>query len=184
MGADTERAAVVTAIDQASDLDRRFAAFVHAYRDKARRLAWRLVGGDEAAADDVTQDALVKAYRGLASFREEAKLETWFFRILVHQAHSYRRWRAVREMWSGPSEIEPADPSPRAEGDPMLREQIAGALERLTTPQRDAFVLVHLEGFTVREAAGVMKKAEGTVKSHLQRALKSLRKELAHLMAE
>ena len=83
------------------DLERRFRSLVDSHRDRALRLAWRLVGGDEAAAEDVTQDAFVKAYRGLHRFRGEAALETWFYRILVRQAHSYRRWRAVREIWSG-----------------------------------------------------------------------------------
>jgi RNA polymerase sigma-70 factor (ECF subfamily) len=164
-----------------ADLDRRFATFVHTHRDRAWRLAWRLLGGDDAAADDVTQDALVRAYGALSKFREESKLETWFFRILVRQVNTYRRWKAVRDLWNAGSDIDAADPRPQAETDPLLRRRIAGALSQLTASQRDAFVLVHLEGFTVAEAAGVMGKAEGTVKSHLHRALESLRKDLGDL---
>ncbi len=82
------------------DLERRFAEFVGTHRVRARRLAFRLTGGDEAAAEDVTQDALVRAYTALGRFRGEAKLETWFYQILVRQAHNYRRWRRVREAWS------------------------------------------------------------------------------------
>ena len=77
------------------DLEQRFSLFVGTHRERARRLAWRLVGGDDGAAEDVTQDAFVKAYQGLSTFREEASLETWFYRILVRQAHNYRRWRSV-----------------------------------------------------------------------------------------
>ena len=83
-----------------------FSTFVALQRDRARRLAWRLVGGDEAAAEDVTQEAFVKAYQALDSFRGEASLETWFYRILVRQAHNYRRWRAVRTLWQRESEEE------------------------------------------------------------------------------
>ncbi len=53
-----------------------FSTFVVAQQDRARRLAWRLVGGDEAAAEDVTQDAFVKAYQALDGFQGEASLET------------------------------------------------------------------------------------------------------------
>ena len=165
----------------AADLERRFADFVASHRDRARRVAWRLVGGDEAAAEDVAQEAFVKAYGALGRFREESKLETWFYRILLRQAHNHRRWRAVRERWSGGSGGDPADPSAPVPGDPGLRRRIADALGRLTRRQREAFVLVHMEGFTVREAAASLGKPTGTVKSHLHRALRGLRAELADL---
>jgi RNA polymerase sigma-70 factor (ECF subfamily) len=165
----------------AASLEQRFTAFVAAHRDRARRVAWRLVGGDEAAAEDVTQEAFVKAYRALGRFREDSKLETWFYRILVRQSHNHRRWRAVRQRWSGGSGEDVADPSPEVPGDPGLRRRIAEALDRLTRRQREAFILVHLEGFTVSESAKLLGKPTGTVKSHLHRALRTLRAELADL---
>ena len=169
-------------------------------------MAWRLVGGDDGAAEDVTQDAFVKAYQGLSTFREEASLDTWFYRILVRQAHNYRRWRSVRETWGQlwnqkqTAENEQngqntsADHSYETEqlaeqlsvseqeyGDPFLRQRIARALERLTHSQREAFILIHMEGFSVRECADMIGKPTGTVKSHLHRALTGLRTELADL---
>lgn len=158
-----------------------FSAFVVSHRERARRLAWRLVGGDEAAAEDVTQDALVKAYQALGSFRGDASLETWFYRILVRQAHNYRRWRAVRDVWNRVWEEDPPDPSTGILRDPGLRRRIAQALDRLSRRQREAFILVHLEGFTVQECAELLGKPPGTVKSHLHRALTALRAELADL---
>lgn len=163
------------------DLERRFRSLVETHRDRALRLAWRLVGGDAAAAEDVTQDAFVKAFRGLRGFRGDAALETWFYRILVRQAHSYRRWRRVRALWTGGVLDDPADPRPAAPGDPALRQRIADALDRLTRSQREAFVLVHLEGFRIGECAEVLGKPVGTVKSHLHRALVHLRRDLADL---
>ena len=171
MGSD----AIAEASEAAADLDRRFATFVRTHRDRAWRLAWRLLKGDDAAADDVTQDALVRAYRALASFREESKLETWFFRILVRQVESHRRWKAVRDLWTASEESDAADPRARADSDPLVRRRIVRALDRLSATQRAAFVMVHLEGFSVRETAEVLGKAEGTVKSHLHRARKRMR---------
>ena len=161
-------------------LEERFSDFVASHRDRARRLAWRLIGGDEDAAEDVVQDAFVKAYRALGGFREDSSLETWFYRILVNQAHKHRRWRAVRQRWSAVWDEERAVSSLDA-GDPALRRRISQALAKLTRRQREAFVLVHFEGFTVRETGNLLGAPEGTVKSHLHRALKALRIELADL---
>ena len=161
-----------------------FGTFVALQRDRARRLAWRLVGGDEAAAEDVTQEAFVRAYQALGRFRGEASLETWFYRILVRQAHNYRRWRAVRTLWQRESVEEPMDPTSAVQGDPGLRRRIAQALDQLSRRQREAFVLVHLEGFTVQECADFLGSPSGTVKSHLHRALVKLRTELADLNDE
>ena len=66
----------------------------------------------------------------------------------------------------------------------MLRRRIAAALERLSAAQRETFVLVHLEGFSITEAAAVLGKAPGTLKSHLHRALVSLRETLGDLRRE
>jgi RNA polymerase sigma-70 factor (ECF subfamily) len=158
-----------------------FDAFVGTHRDRAVRLAFRLLRGDAAAAEDVTQNAFLRAHRGLANFRQEASLDTWFYRILVREAQRHRRWQAVRWMWSAEmtEAREPVDEHPS--GDPGLRRRIATALERLTAAQREAFVLVHLEGFSISEAAAILGKAPGTMKSHLHRALESLRSELADL---
>jgi RNA polymerase sigma-70 factor (ECF subfamily) len=164
-----------------SDLEERFASFVASHRERALRLAWRLVGGDDAAAEDVTQEAFIKAYRGLRSFREEASLGTWFYRILVREASNHRRWRRVRERWLVPLTREDLVPGPEAPTEVVLRRRIARALDTLSPAQRGAFVLVHMEGFTVAEAAEVLGKAPGTVKSHLHRALVGLRRELADL---
>jgi RNA polymerase sigma-70 factor (ECF subfamily) len=165
----------------AEEREERFRALVASHRERAVRLAWRLLGGDLAVAEDVAQDAFLRAYRGLPRFREESSLDTWFYRILVRQAESYRRWRRVRALWTTQSEAEPADPSPPVQSDPVVRRRIAMALSRLPAGQRQVFVLVHMEGFTVEESALLLGKAVGTVKSHLHRALTALRADLADL---
>jgi RNA polymerase sigma-70 factor (ECF subfamily) len=168
----------------AEDREARFAAFAASHRERALRLAWRLVGGDAAAAEDVTQDAFVKAYRGLGQFRDEAQLSTWFYRILVRQAYSFLRWRRVRERFGGDVPEEPPDSAPTPESDPALQRRIAQALATLPRTQRDAFLLVNLEGFTVNEAAEIMGRAPGTLKSNLHRARLALRRQLDDVLAD
>jgi RNA polymerase sigma-70 factor (ECF subfamily) len=164
-----------------AEREHRFEALVSEHRDRAIGLAWRLLGGDGAAAEDVAQEAFLRAYRGLARFREDAQLSTWFYRILVNEVQRHRRWRWVRERVAGEMPEEPHDPSPRAQSDPAMRDRVARALDGLPRGQREAFVLVHLEGLTIRETAELTGRAMGTVKSHLHRALRALRRELADL---
>ncbi|MDX2166714.1 MAG: RNA polymerase sigma factor [Deltaproteobacteria bacterium] len=165
----------------AVDPDTRFLAFVQSHQERAVRMAWRLLGGDAAAAEDVAQEAFLKAHRGLGDFRDDASLSTWFYRILVNEARSYRRWRGVRQRWTAiwqPDEPQFDPPAPTVEGDPILRRRLAAALERLPRGQREVFVLVHLEGFTLEQTAAQLGKALGTVKAHLHRALHHLRADL------
>jgi len=166
--------------------DQRFARLVEQHREQAVRVAWRLTGEDRSTAEEVAQDAFLRAYSGLSRFRDESEMSTWFFRILVRQAANRRRWRGLRQRWGDlwgasndeGSQVEQAPDVVVAAADPVLRDRIAGAMERLSPGQRAIFTLVHLEGFTVREAAAIAAIAPGTAKSHLHRALKTLRSEL------
>lgn len=158
-----------------------FAEFVAARRERAVRVAYRLLGGDAAAAEDVAQNALLRAWRGLGSFRGDARLDTWFYRILVREVHRQRRWQALRQLFGRDAAVQPEPRDERPPRDGALGRRIAAALGQLSDAQREVFVLVHLEELTVREAAEVLGKALGTVKSHLHRALATLRAELADL---
>jgi RNA polymerase sigma-70 factor (ECF subfamily) len=162
-------------------LERRFEALVTEHGEHAVGLAWRLLGGEAAAAEDVAQEAFLRAYRGLGSFRDEAQLSSWFYRILVNEVQRHRRWRWIRQRVAGEMPEEPRDPGARVDSDPAMRSRIANALDTLPRGQREAFVLVHLEGMTLREAAEVTGRAVGTMKSHLHRATRALRGELADL---
>ncbi len=172
---------VLSADEVLADREARFRAFVESHRARAVSLAWRLLGGDDAAAEDVAQQAFLRAWRALPRFREDAALSTWFFRILVRQAAAHRRWRFG--FWRKRDALgrEPRAEASDVHADEGLRRRIAAALETLSRGQREVFVLVHLEGFTVTEAAEVLELAPGTVKSHLHRALAALRAELSDL---
>ena len=157
-----------------------FATFAETRRERALRVAYRLLSGDAATAEDEVQNAFFRAHRALAGFRGESSLDTWFYRILVREVQRQRRWQGLRRLFADPEEAERM-PDRRPSGDPVLRRRIARALGRLSAGQREAFVLVHLEQFSVAEAADVSGKAVGTVKSHLHRALVALRSELGDL---
>lgn len=160
----------------------RFLAFASEHQDAAIRTASRLLGGDRAAAEDVAQEAFLRAYTGLARFRGESSLRTWFYRILIREAQRHRRWQSVRKVWSTSSLSDVELPeAPRIPSDGALRRRLLAALEQLTRRQREALVLVHLEQFTVNETAELLGTSPGTVKTHLHRALRALRRDLADL---
>ncbi len=176
-------------MESEADLELCFDAFVNDHRERALRLAWRLLGGDAAAAEDVAQEAFARAYRGLSRFRGEAALTTWFHRILVNEVRRHQRWRALRAAWWVDDREPDTVPDPSSCGDalrpdPALRRRIGDAIAALPRGQREAFVLVHLEGLTLSEAASATGRAVGTMKSHLHRALASLRDRLADLAPE
>lgn len=158
-----------------------FERFVARYRERAVRIAFRLLGGDASGAEDAAQNAFLRAYLGIGGFRGDARLETWFYRILLREVARQRRRRSIRLVFGWPDEHLPEPPDPRPTSDPVVRRRVADALSRLTRAQREVFVLVHLEGFTLAQAAEITGKALGTSKSHLHRALASLREQLGDL---
>ena len=160
--------------------ERVFAELVAGHRDRAVSIAWRLIGGDRGAAEDIAQEAFIKAYRSLDQFRGEGDMAAWFYRIVVRLAHNERRWRAVRERFARVAGRS-AEPTFDGSRDHGLVRRIADAMERLSRGQREAFVLVYLEEMTITEAAETLERAPGTIKSHLHRALATMRAELGDL---
>ena len=174
----------------ASELGERFSALVARERQRTVALAYHLTGGNLELAKDVAQEAFFRAFRALPRFRGEAELRTWLVRIVIRQAAtSLRRQARQRHLgvaWPWASEDPPA--AAHASGEPSsvvelggVRVRISAALLRLSTSQRAAFSLVHLEGVSIEEAARMLGRSPGTVKSHLHRALRALRSELGDL---
>ena len=79
-----------------ADREERFGVFVAPHRERACRLAGRLVGGDEAAAEDVTQEVFSSLPRKLRSFRGEAKFSAWLCRITTNLTIDYIRKQSAR----------------------------------------------------------------------------------------
>ena len=148
--------------------------------ERAVRIAWRLVGGDAALAEDIAQDAFIRAHQGLGRFRGDAELGSWFYRIVVNEALRHHRRERTRKRvlaFMGADSGSEIEAEPRS--DPPLQRRMADALGALTPGERAAVVLVHLEQFTVNETAEFLGKRPGTVKSQLHRGLRKLRASLA-----
>jgi RNA polymerase sigma-70 factor (ECF subfamily) len=156
-----------------------FDALARAYRGRLLGLCFRYTGNREDA-DDVAQDALLRAYRGLAGFRGDASFRTWLYRIAVNACLNWtaaRRWRAAPaeelEAIPDPSPT-PAERLARREEEGWVRRAVAGLPER----QRITLLLRVYEDLSHKEIAEVMGCSVGTVKANFFFALKNLRKRL------
>ena len=176
-------AEVVLSVDCARDINEEFRVLVRDYRGKALALAYRYVN-DKSAASDVAQEAFLKAHRALPKFRGESKISTWFYTILVREAKRYnqrqKRKEQILNLFALRSKVEPCSTAQQFEkvARHNLQQEILKALGKLSTNQRDVIILIYMQGMSVDETAKILGKANGTIKSHLNRALQKLREEL------
>jgi RNA polymerase sigma-70 factor (ECF subfamily) len=142
---------------------------------------------DAHDADEAVQDAFLKVFTHITSYREEFPFEVWFTRILVNGCLDLRKARARRLRWALPmpaspdvlAQVEPVANQPSPEERLMSSErakQIAGAVERLPDRQRLVFTLCHVAEQSTSEVSRALGLSEATVRVHLFRAVRKLRK--------
>ena len=137
---------------------------------------------DAAEADEAVQDAFVRAFTRLETYRDEHPFEVWFTRILVNACVDRQRARqrrarrlvALDDLASEPAASRSASPERRATGQ-AWREAVNAAVERLPARQREVFVLCHLSDHTPRDVSMMTGMRESTVRVHLFRAVHKLR---------
>ena len=192
--ADTAAASAVKALQaegRHAEARERYAELVGRHQRRASRIAFHYMR-DAAESDEAVQDAFVKAYSHLASFREELPFEVWFTRILINGCLDRIKSRTRRERWMAPMPEAPgserdfaermADGGPSPEDQLLARERrqrLAAALAKLPPRQRSVFMLSHYEGCTSREVSAMTGLNESTVRVHLFRAIRKLRTLLA-----
>ena len=190
--ADTRAAAAVKALRAAGDhaaARDRFAELVSRHQRRASRIAFHYLR-EAAEADEAVQDAFVKAYSHLASFREALPFEIWFTRILINGCLDRIKARGRRERWIVPIEAVGDASVPVARGlspeaallSRERRRALAGALAKLPERQRSVFVLSQVEGHSAREVGEITGLNESTVRVHLFRAIRRLRKLLTETL--
>jgi RNA polymerase sigma-70 factor (ECF subfamily) len=160
-----------------------FVTIVERYKHRLTRLAHSVVHNEEDALD-VVQEALVKVYKGLNSFRSSSTLYTWLYRVVMNHAIDLVRRRgkvsfeSTAEMvYELPDTMDAGRPdkeSLRSE----LREMIFAAVDRLPEKQRSVILLREIEGLSYHEIADVIGCSEGTVMSRLYYGREQLRKML------
>jgi RNA polymerase sigma-70 factor (ECF subfamily) len=166
-----------------------FVEIVDRYKTRLMRLAQSVVHNEDDALD-VLQEALIKAYRGLASFRGTSALYTWLYRIVMNQAIDFVRRRPSVTIEST-SDMLRELPDTRGMAEPdretlntELRETIFAAIDRLPRKHREVILLREVEGLSYKEIAEVVGCNEGTVMSRLYYARERLRNQLEPYLRE
>jgi RNA polymerase sigma-70 factor, ECF subfamily len=149
------------------------------YKDRVFSIAVEYLRGDESAAKDVTQEVFVKAFRGVRTFREDARFTTWLYRLVTNACvDELRRHRRLVFMGDVPQHLHPAThQSEPAEFD----REVKTALARLSPKLRMVILLRYFEDLSYDEIAEVLGVTSGTVASRLNRAHRALGRSLAHL---
>jgi RNA polymerase sigma-70 factor (ECF subfamily) len=162
-----------------------YRVLVERHMRKAYNLAYSFVN-DHAGAEDITQDAFIRAYHALPSFRGEAGFGTWLYRIVTNLSlNTLKQRRALSDrevtMESLPS---PHDGTEEFARRGEIKAHVERALHELPTLQRAVVILRHFDGLSTRQVSAILGCSEGTVKTHLFRGLKKLREKLAYLKTE
>jgi RNA polymerase sigma-70 factor (ECF subfamily) len=142
------------------------------------RLAWRL-SSDESAAEDIVQEAFIKAWRKIGSFRMEASFKSWLHRITVNTAMDYLRKQSRRKKFETEEpEWEPGLTSaemPSHDTQIDIRKQTEAAMMDLSEIERSALMLKHFEGHSINEIALILEITTGACKQAIFRAVKKMR---------
>ncbi len=159
-----------------------FAALVRAHQNEVYTLARRLVG-DPHLASDVAQEAMIRAWKALPSFRGDARLSTWLHRITVNTAWTHKK-RAKRHSASSIDDFTdlaavPGADHPEVAGELLeLRGRLRHALDRLPVALRQIVVLKNVYGWTHAEISEAMGISVTASKVRLHRARARLAKDL------
>ncbi len=164
-----------------------FEDLVRTHQRQIYRILW-LQLRDTDAAETLTQECFLRAYRKWADFRGDSSVGTWLIRIALNLARDHVRnrrlgfWRRIR--WANPAATtEPVvpDPDPSPERHLLARERLAAVwaqVDRLPVRQRTCFMLRYIEEMPIAAIAETLQVEVGTVKAHLARALGAVRQHM------
>jgi RNA polymerase sigma-70 factor (ECF subfamily) len=170
----------------------RFGGLVAAHQRRALRIAFQYLR-DAAEADEAVQDAFVKVFSHIGSYREAWPFEVWFTRILINGCLDRRKARVRRDRWIVPADdatlaghdrrvLASGHPHISMQADPEARllarerqARMTAAIDRLEGRQRTVFMLCHYGDCTPREVGAMIGLNESTVRVHLFRAARKLR---------
>jgi len=171
---DTRRDPEIIAAVLAGNSDA-YADLVDRYRDRCNRFAVRFLG-DRDDADEALQSAFIRAFRGLAAFRDRDRFGSWLFQILVNECRTLaaRRTRRATRFVSDEGLLDGATVEHPANSEEMLAE-IQRALDQLEVEQREAFLLKHVEELSYEEMSEITGAGISALKMRVKRACSRLR---------
>jgi RNA polymerase sigma-70 factor (ECF subfamily) len=157
------------------------------HQDIFRMVFYRL--RSRVDAEDITQDVFLKAFQKIASVKETEKFRGWLFSITLNRIRDFQRKKRFRSLFKAEDENIESHPIENPDRDqPDVLEQVMRKdfwrqigliLKKLPHMEGEVFLLRFFDHLSIKEIAGVLKKNESTIKTHLYRALAKFKKEPA-----
>ena len=166
-----------------------FRDFVEQYKKKVYYLALDMAG-NPVDAEDISQEVFLKVFRSFATFRKDAKLGSWLYRVTYNASIDHLRRKKFVPEPVGDDVLESrsqedAGLPPRGAMDPalaaessLLQARISKALENVSPQEKAVFLLRHYDDLMLKDIASSLGLSIGSVKSYLFRAVRKLQKEL------
>lgn len=161
--------------------ERAFEALIEPYMDSTYRLCLRMMGNEQDAAD-VAQEAIVRAWRSLSTYKGHSRFSTWLYRVTsnvcLDELRRRKRYAAesLQEMEEvGYEQVDTGDTPEIAVERAELRRELEMAIGQLSVEQRTALVLRDVQGLTYEKIAEILDLNLNTVKSRISRARMNLR---------
>ncbi len=164
------------------------------YTSKAYQIAYSILGNKDDA-EEVTQDAFVRIYRALSSFRGDSEFSTWMYRIVVNQARNKYRWnkrrgshltvsvdRETKTNDGSTRSFDLADTGKTPDNEVIFREwegEIAEEIKKLPEVNREALLLRNVKNLSYEQIASLLNCKVGTIKSRISRAREELRRKVS-----
>jgi RNA polymerase sigma-70 factor (ECF subfamily) len=174
-----------------------FREMVECYQRDIFALAYDLCGNHHDA-EDLSQEVFIKAFRGIGSFRADARLGSWLYRITMNAHIDHKRRKPVQLVSIDAHALDPEQPASermaelaaaearpdQSAGAARFQVDVENALDALSTQERSVFVLRHYHDMKIGEISETLSIAEGTVKSLLFRSMRKLRDRLSQYRDE
>lgn len=141
-----------------------------------RRFLAALCCGDIQLADDIAQDALVRAYLSCDSLADISRFRSWLYRIGFNTFFNNRRAHKFSVDYDEAPPLEAADRSDEA----FRYQDLYAALNRIPERERTSILLFYMEGYSAKEISGIVDTSEENVRQHLSRGRNHLKKLLKH----
>lgn len=148
-----------------------FISHVEGTQKAFRRFLSALCCGDSTLADDIAQEAYIKAYLSCDGCREPAKFEAWMFRIGYTTFLNHTRSRRIFSTYEDARNVVASDSSDSA----FRYQELYAALHKLPDKERTSVLLYYMEGYSAKEIAEIVATSQDAVKQHLSRGRRHLR---------
>lgn len=148
-----------------------FISLVESSQKEFRRFLVALCCGDSALADDIAQEAYIKAYLSCDGLNDSGKFNAWIYRIGYTTFLNHKRSEKINSNYDEAGQVAAADRSDRA----FENQDLYNALNRLPAKERTSILLYYMENYSIKEIAVIQDSSESAVKQHLSRGRNHLR---------